>query len=294
VGQGKEAKTVRQVALVVVLVAAAFAGGALLNGPGLLRAQARLLHFLGWNESDIASIELKGTVSNDPSMGSTPPSKPQAELMEGPVAPVPSVIAEPQFSRRAVSEAPGKHPQAGTVANVIVPSRTSTAPLASPPSASPNRTRLKTADYTLPLEDPGIKPANTTQQLLTRAASSSRAAPPSTILDTLVGLVPAATQTGEATQSSVVTVRSQADGRDDWAVLVQKMKALGVSRFVIEGEATDHVVFACLIPVAGRQAITQRFEAEGASPLEAARATLRRITLWRASQAVWPSTPHAD
>jgi hypothetical protein len=39
-----------------------------------------------------------------------------------------------------------------------------------------------------------------------------------------------------------------------------------------------------LIPLAGRQAVAQRFEAEGVDVLQAAQATLRRVALWRATQ----------
>jgi hypothetical protein len=73
-------------------------------------------------------------------------------------------------------------------------------------------------------------------------------------------------------------------GDDDWAALARKMQALGISRFSIEGQPGGRVVFACLIPLAGRQAVAQRFEAEGDDALRAARATLRRVALWRASQ----------
>jgi hypothetical protein len=64
------------------------------------------------------------------------------------------------------------------------------------------------------------------------------------------------------------------------------MQTLGVTRFTIEGEAGGRVVFSCLIPLAGRQAVSQRFEADGDDMAKAAQAALRRITLWRASQAM--------
>jgi hypothetical protein len=63
------------------------------------------------------------------------------------------------------------------------------------------------------------------------------------------------------------------------------MQALGVSRFTIESQPGGPAVYSCLIPlVAGRQAVAQRFEAEGQDALQAARAALRRVALWRASQ----------
>jgi hypothetical protein len=71
---------------------------------------------------------------------------------------------------------------------------------------------------------------------------------------------------------------------DDWTVLQQKLQALKVSRFTIEGEPGGRVLFACLIPLAGRQAVAQRFEAEADDVIQAVQATLRRIALWRATQ----------
>jgi hypothetical protein len=79
-------------------------------------------------------------------------------------------------------------------------------------------------------------------------------------------------------------MKSSAGGNEDWMILERKMQSLGVSRYDIEGVPGSRVVFSCLIPLAGRQAITQRFEAEGDDVIQAARAALRRIALWRATQ----------
>ena len=66
-------------------------------------------------------------------------------------------------------------------------------------------------------------------------------------------------------------------------ILERKMQSLGVSRYTVEGEPGGRVVFSCLIPVAGRQA-----SRNGLKPREmicsGARAALRRIALWRATQ----------
>jgi hypothetical protein len=70
---------------------------------------------------------------------------------------------------------------------------------------------------------------------------------------------------------------------DEWAILQSRMQTLGVSRFTIEGQPGGPVVLACLIPVAGRQAVAERFEAEGDDIIHAAQAVLRRIVLWRAT-----------
>jgi hypothetical protein len=70
--------------------------------------------------------------------------------------------------------------------------------------------------------------------------------------------------------------------------LQRKMQTLGVTRFTIDGDPGGRVVFSCLIPLAGRQAVSQRFEAEGDDVVGAAQAALRRVALWRATQ---PSSP---
>jgi hypothetical protein len=62
------------------------------------------------------------------------------------------------------------------------------------------------------------------------------------------------------------------------------MRALGVSRYWIEGEPGGRAHFRCVIPLAGRRAVGQQFEAEGDDALEAADSALRRVTLWRATE----------
>ena len=62
------------------------------------------------------------------------------------------------------------------------------------------------------------------------------------------------------------------------------MGALGVSRYGIEGEPGGRVRFHCLIPIAGKRAVAQQFEAEGDDELQAARLALRRVALWRAAE----------
>ena len=62
------------------------------------------------------------------------------------------------------------------------------------------------------------------------------------------------------------------------------MQVLGVTRYTIEGSPNGRVSFICMIPLVGRQAISQRFEAEGDDEFQAARTVVRRIMLWRASR----------
>ncbi len=74
-------------------------------------------------------------------------------------------------------------------------------------------------------------------------------------------------------------------GAEDWAAICRKMKAMGVSRYGVEGEPGGRVRFHVLIPLAGRRAVAQQFEAEANDALEAAQLTLRRVALWKATEA---------
>jgi hypothetical protein len=72
------------------------------------------------------------------------------------------------------------------------------------------------------------------------------------------------------------------------------MRTLGVARYGIEGEPDGRVRFHCVIPLAGRRAVSQHFEADGDDEIEAAQAALRRIALWRATEAPTPPPPAAS
>lgn len=77
----------------------------------------------------------------------------------------------------------------------------------------------------------------------------------------------------------------------DWALLRRKMQTLGVTHYTIDGQLGGRVIFSCLIPLAGRQAVSQRFEAEGDDDFQAAQAAIRRITLWQAARESSASPP---
>ena len=112
------------------------------------------------------------------------------------------------------------------------------------------------------------------------------------ILDTLAALLPSNSESSASSSPSSSPPSPPAasaqkpflDRSDSWTVLERKMQSLGITRYTIEGQPGDRVVFSCLIPLAGRQAIAQRFEAEGDDMVQAAQSALRRITLWRATQ----------
>ena len=69
----------------------------------------------------------------------------------------------------------------------------------------------------------------------------------------------------------------------DWNALRKRLKALGVSRYTIEGEADGRVRFSCVIPVDGLKAVGHHFEADGDDEFQAAEAALKRVALFRAT-----------
>ena len=101
----------RQAILVVLLVSASFLGGAFVNGPGLSWAQTRVLRSLGLSDGgEIASVDLKATANPDTVSDGSAPRKPDGERMRGPLAPVPSLIAEGESSEQDASDRPVSNP----------------------------------------------------------------------------------------------------------------------------------------------------------------------------------------
>jgi hypothetical protein len=291
-GRGKEAMTVRHLFLVLVLVGAAFLGGAFVNGPGLQWAQARLLRSLGLNNGgEIASIELKPATSSEPEIKPRPdgfiPVDPRADVAKGPIAPIPSLQAETESPKQ---DAPDQPPSLQSPVKSSVDS--STSPALHPPSVFlDKRIDSKSGNHTPSSSDRRVTPAGST-------TPHSPAGPPSSpvagetapaILDSLAALLPVDLPTPTSalppsSPSEVSNSKAPVNGTDSWVVLERKMQSLGVARYTMDGEPGGRVVFSCSIPLAGHQAVTQRFEAEGDDIIHAAQATLRRIALWRASQ----------
>lgn len=275
-----------------------------MNGPGLSWAQTRVLRSLGLGDGgEIASVDLNATANPDAVSDGSARTKPDGERMRGPVAPVPSLVAEGESSeqdapdRRSVPKPrpksksgrdggsppsqPSSSPSAksDTVLTVASPSRRPAAPV--DPSITP-----AVADSSPP---PAREPAPASTP--TPPPPLDRKIPPA-ILDTLADLLPSKPPSSSGPSSSSLSSpsspaapKSPMEGGDDWAVLERKMQTLGVTRFTIDGDPGGRVVFSCLIPLAGRQAVSQRFEAEGDDVVGAAQAALRRVALWRATQA---------
>jgi hypothetical protein len=286
-GRGREAVTVRQAILVIVLVAASFSGGAFVNGPGLHWAKPRLLRLLDLsNEGEIASVNLKVPASTETVADGSGSATPVAQT-RSPATVVSSVSAEGEPSEHDTSDRYlMSQPQSKSKSGTAGASRFELSAASVPaPTKRHSPALTKTlADVSPPL-DSHIAPANAVSSI-TSTLSDSQETP--AILDSLAALLPATSPVPDP--SPRFPARSSSapkligDGGDEWTVLERKMQSLGVSRFMIEAEPGGRVVFSCLIPLAGRQAVAQRFEAEGDDLIQAARATLQRLGLWLATQ----------
>jgi hypothetical protein len=341
-GPGREAATVRQVVLVIVLVAASFLGGAFVNGPGLRWIQTQWLGSLGLGEGgEIASIDLKGSTGPEatPADGSRP-ARTSPETIREPLAPVPSLISEGEAnppdasagrtpppspagpaaaSRRAAPRSPRSSPpplsgplaapwatsgpkpgDPSVISRPASPRKPAPAPLdpSVRPAAAPARPTPSDARPAAVREPAAPARAESSLQLVEPSIPASNGGAAATALaESLASLMPSgppppssdpapggSAARAAPTSSSETKRESEPAGDADWAALSRRMQALGVSRFTIEGRPGGRVVFSCLIPIAGRQAVAQRFEAEGEDGFQAARAALRRVTLWRATQ----------
>lgn len=271
----------RQALFVMAVVGAAFVGGAVVNGPGFRWAQERLLLYMGLQDGgEIASIDLPPapgeapiadapTVEDPPTVGKRDPEVHQTAstttaapnerraLSQG----IPAPKAEPRATEpfvEADADKPEAESSASPLLGALVGALKQTAP---PPGGADGPTEEPVSEpeseaAPAPL-DPSVAPALLASLSPSSSASDSESAPE-------------AASTGES---------------GDWTELRGKLSAAGVSRYTIEGEPGGRVVFVCLIPLAGKQAVSQRFEAEGDDEFQAARAALRRINLWRAAQA---------
>jgi hypothetical protein len=285
---------VRQAILVLVLVAASFLGGAFVNGPGLQWVQSKVLRSIGLNSGgEITSVDLKPAQVAGVHPGGLAPASSEVGGTQGPVAPMPSLVAEDQSSEDDAS-------------NQQLSSRDnrSSAPRklglqasqATPRSASSKKdpiSRGKSTGRDLAPSDPSVAPVGVVSSptALGSAPHVGSNVPPA-LLDSLSDLVPSGSSHSapgllslpSPSPQSSPTPKAITSRSDDWPVLERKMQSVGVSHFTIEGEPNGRVVFSCLIPIAGRRAVAQRFEGDGDDMVQAAQAALQRIALWQATQ----------
>ena len=341
----------RQAIFVVVMVAAAFLGGAVVNGPGLRWVQARLLDYMGLQDGgEIASIDLpqatsdptephhpgtspaagqpnsqttalgaerravKQSPTGSPAIGpGRPASSTRSASAVPPPLPLPTAIPEPGVSKPADPQGQSDQRQSGSMSepgsrslpttkrgsamnrNPELPS--SAPPGLEPPMESENAGSMAAGSDASPASGPSPAPLDPSVGPALLASRSPSLAQPGGAEPTTPAAIPLETAPAASSPSASVSPMStppsstltsggtsSSESPPDWVALRRKMQSLGVTRYTIEGEPGGRVVFWCLIPLAGRQAVSQRFEGEGDDEFHAAQAAIRRIALWRATR----------
>ncbi len=306
----------RKAMLVVAMVAASFAGGAVVNGAGLAWVRA----LLGLDPVRVGPLD-----PADPAAGPNPAlAPPTVEVADDaptavePLAPSPTP-APASREREPLAPSPIESPAPSAVEpgpETVAPSPLDSGAAASPEAAaSPGSQPLDQENSPPPLAPPSlameVEEAAPAPAPLAKAAPSKPvepgwgdapgSAPPTAFLPEPRGAkakpridpavapaslpapaaVPSPAPNRQAAPSSPEPVRPAAVG---WAAIRQGMTTRNVSKFWIEGEPGGAVRFRCVVPLAGRGAVAQQFEAEADDVLVAAEAALRRIDLWRATE----------
>jgi len=316
----------------VMLVAASFAGGAVVNGPGLRWAQAMILNRAGGDGDGPAPGEVL----------LPPPDASTESIPSAPVSPVVLEPARPASSREksggkdggtASGKAEAPAPPTPAAAEVAPPAPDPKPKAPPAPEPKPKAPPAPEPQAPAPPEPKGQGsggPASSGRDVESRAAKPPKDVPPT--LDELPPLdmpadppaskapdgagrgeprtastnaagdapdpapsaadpaprPPEATPASTAPANAGPAARSNATSPGDWAQVRRTMVALGVARYGIEGEPGGRARFYCVIPLAGRHAVGQHFEAEGDDALQAAQVALRRVALWLAAEAPKP------
>lgn len=279
----------RRVLFVILLIAAAFGGGAMVNGPALKWTQSQLLDYMGLKDGgEIASIDLPPTPMSEPlnssaslkpTTGSTIPG--EAKNTSG----LKNTDANAmKTSLGATSPSQGSSPSG---LSKSAPDRLAADHAANPrgaPSASgsPDSTEARPA----PL-DPSVGSALLARMTSNPTPSEGKEAARALALEAAPSLSPPATASSSRLPALSHSGSQEAGGSagedTQWGSLRHTMQVVGVTQYTITGSPSGRVKIVCSIPMAGRQAVSQSFEADGNNEFEAARTAIRRITLWQAT-----------
>ena len=286
--QRREAVNMRQAVLAVLLIGAAFLGGAFVTGPGLRWVQACVFQSLGANNGrEIAAVNLELTSNAEMTTEHFEPHKLQSNLPANSVRPVRTIALEDKYRRtdefltsstQAFREAPEQNGLNSKQADSSALLSATMHWLVT--KSSSGGLLLAGAEFTSAITDP--------------IANDFRSRPSNDKLSwsgqpgSISVLLPSSGLSNEVDQPSVMHYlprpKSTEASSVSWPLLESKMRAMGVTRFIVEGELNGHIIFTCLIPLAGQRAISQGFEADAEDVSRAARAVLCHIALWRATQ----------
>ena len=286
----------RKALLVLALIGSSFAGGAVVNGPGLQALKAWAQDQLAdpaaqglmgpvveggqndWERDEFPSVPVPRITGADPGVqltatetaaiepAPTPETAPQPAPVAAPETAAIPALTPPAEARNSQSE-PAAPPAPQEVEAPPLPSQEEAKAAAEPQPWGDAPDSKAPAQAVLP-----NKPASPTAQLANAAASEAAAA----------GSDQEVSRASAGSVSPAPSPRSsESPGR--WNQIKDRLLTLGVTRFWVEGEPAGVVRFRCSIPLAGQSAVAQQFEAEGDDPLQAAETVLKRVALWQAA-----------
>jgi hypothetical protein len=251
---------VRKVLLVLGVLGASFAGGAVMNGPGL--DLARMVLKTDTIDDATPALPMAGAGAGfDPGFG--------ADLVDRPSSPDP-------FPTARLPEPTGARSD-GTPAQVVpvsdpAPSLRPLRSAATPPDPGPTVPAPPAPEATRPDAPP-------TPPDLPRPEGA----------DALPELEPTPDLAAATAKADPAVLPASAgpdtDPPSDWTDLRRRLTEAGVSRYWIESSAPSGPArFRAVVPLAGETAVGQVFEAEAADEPAAAELVLRRIALWHVAR----------
>jgi hypothetical protein len=289
--KGKEAAPMRKALFAIVLVAASFGGGAVVNGPGLRWAQSQILSRMGYEDDGDAVSSAANAANLDPATTSEVPARPIPPLVidhpAGPSSKTPataSTTAKTDIPTK-IDDTPGALPGLPPVPESPVQAHdaptAALTPAAPPLALETSRERERAAVELAAATAAAAQDPPPVLDATLRSASLADHSPAPAAVPTPAADTPApATPPAEPVNPGVIP-----GDPADWPAVRRALRDLGVVRYGIEGETNGKVRFHCIIPLAGRRAVGQHFEADGDDEFQAARALLRRVALWRATEA---------
>ncbi len=280
----------------MVLAAAAFAGGGMLNEHNLTTAVNYLYH-----KQQVGTVISLGSITNTPPaalpahLPNVPGAIPQHSPNNPPQNPSPSLQAQPS----AIHENKQKVPT--TAPTSAAPTQIATAPLyvIPVPSNPPPPLSIQWPDQTTSTYKASPNSESTTP-LTPPTASVSNSLPTNLPIDTTPSTTPTVLPPSIATNlkptdipkhdNAVATVgisgstASRPTSLDvTWAELMRKMQSLGVRNIQLTGTAGGRLKFQC--EMAGQSGSKQQtFEGEGDTPQAAAQVALKRLVLFNAAR----------
>jgi hypothetical protein len=209
-----------------------------------------------------------------------------------PSAPVPSLDGDPAPAEQAKApEKPAEKAEAAAKPSAPAVAQAAPAPKSSPPESAPEPRALASEPpaplaAVPPLEPPvdAEAPKPETKDHGPKPAAAGERANP---WPDAPGSAPAAAvppRPYERDQTVAPAAVPSLSPAGDWSTLRRRMHELGVARYGFEGEPNGRVRFHCVIPLAGRRAVGQQFEADGDDEFQAAQTALRRVALWQATE----------